>query len=422
MEDNTKKIIQFIQRNSTLNKAIKHVPLLGKSTAIISTIISHMELAVKSWNDTNVYSQKLDIMTGSPHNFPKGNNYGYIVEEIKLQFENMSKIGKSYTFTLGSRKFNINIIKPIAIHKQRSQQQYEKTYTFIDKFFRKMYVWLFVACKFANSICSPQLDIYVYLTDSVKKIPDVQYVSINENHANTAFTMACPVNTNEIYIFRSEEWFKVFIHETFHSLGLDFATMPEESTEDKMFSIFPVKCNLRFYEAYTEFWAEIINVIFISVNTIECKNTTDIDIKQVITKIEQHIHNEQVFSLFQCVKVLNHYGIKYRELYENTKQSQYIRTMRYKEETQVFSYHILKSILIYYYSEFMEWCCIHNNMSIQFTNTQTNINDFIKFIKNRYNSEEYSKTIHIFEEMFSKNYKKHAEKVEFETLRMSITE
>jgi hypothetical protein len=421
MEDNTNRIIQFIQSNTTMNKAINTASLLEKSSSMISTIISHMETAVKSWNNINIDSHILDMISESPHNFPKGNNYNYIVEEIKMQFESASKIGKKYTFSIGSRKFNINMIKPLK-NIQCSQQEGRKTYKTFDKMFRKMYVWLFVACSYANTICSPELDIYIYLTEYKKVLPEFNNETLLAIHANTAFTMACPIRSNEIYIFREEEWFKVFVHETFHSLGLDFAQIPEETTEKQMFSIFPIKCDLRLYEAYTEFWAEIINIIFISVNTTVCKNTSDIDIKQVIQKIEGHIHNEQVFSLFQCVKVLHHYGIKYRELYEKTERSQHIRLMRYKEETQIFSYYIIKSILIYYYSDFIEWCCIHNNMSIQFANEQTNINEFIKFIKKRYNSEEYSKTIHIFEYMFSKYFKINSGKIEFETMRMSITE
>ena len=32
-------------------------------------------------------------------------------------------------------------------------------------------------------------------------------------------------NISEIIIFRNEEWFKVFVHETFHLFGVDFSNM-----------------------------------------------------------------------------------------------------------------------------------------------------------------------------------------------------
>jgi hypothetical protein len=72
---------------------------------------------------------------------------------------------------------------------------------------------------------------------------------------------------NGIYIFRKEEWFKVFIHETFHSLGLDFARMPEESANQALFSIFPVRCDYRFYEAYTETWATILHSLILAMES-----------------------------------------------------------------------------------------------------------------------------------------------------------
>jgi hypothetical protein len=76
---------------------------------------------------------------------------------------------------------------------------------------------------------------------------------------------------------------------------------------------------------------------------------------------------------------------------------------------------------MFHYNDFIEWCIKNNNHSIQFTKTQENINRLFEFVKEKYKSVEYLRTIEIFENWFSKeeNQKK---QMEVETMRMSISE
>jgi hypothetical protein len=403
----SKKLLYFIKKFniSRLSK------LSSISKNMISKIVNIMEEAVKTCNKKAWSHSQLNMST----DFPKGKNYANVVQEIKEEFENQSKIGKQYSFTIGSRNFNIYLIKPIT-----SSQNPPSIYKMLDKIIFKIYIWLFVCNHFASPMCSPDISIYIYMTNHKKLLPEIDHKPLDEIHANTAFTFACPLTSNEIYIFRNEEWFKVLIHESFHCFGLDFALLSEEDAEKNMFSIFPVVCNLRFYETYTEIWAEIINVIFISVNSYPCKENT-IDIHRLSKIIENHLYNEQIFSLFQCSKVLHHLGLKYRELYETTDNAKRIRYERYKENTHVFSYYILKCIIMFHYNDFIEWCVKNNNNSIQFTKTQENIHRLFEFIKEKYNSSEYLRTIEIFENWLSKKENQNG-KMELETMRMSISE
>jgi L-rhamnose isomerase len=73
--------------------------------------------------------------------------------------------------------------------------------------------------------------IYIYHTSLLKILPNTNVDILNENNVNTAFTRTCPSNS-EIVVFRKEEWFKVFIHETFHSFGIDFASMNTSTKSD----------------------------------------------------------------------------------------------------------------------------------------------------------------------------------------------
>ena len=66
--------------------------------------------------------------------------------------------------------------------------------------------------------------IYTYiLLHLSKSLPDTNTSTLGPDNVNTAFTLACSPNS-EMVIFRREEWKKVFIHETFHTYGLDFSS------------------------------------------------------------------------------------------------------------------------------------------------------------------------------------------------------
>ena len=94
-----------------------------------------MEEAVKRCNKNTWTNSILDVSS----DFPKGKNYSNVVQEIKEEFENQSKIGKQYSFTIGSRNFNIYLIKPIT-----SSQNPPSIYKMLDKMVYRMYIWLYI--------------------------------------------------------------------------------------------------------------------------------------------------------------------------------------------------------------------------------------------------------------------------------------
>ena len=72
------------------------------------------------------------------------------------------------------------------------------------------------------------------------------------------------------------------------------------------------KSKFEISEAYTEFWATIINACMISYNLLDDKN----DIESFFLYSEFCIQFEKIFSLFQCVKILNYMGLQYCNLYK----------------------------------------------------------------------------------------------------------
>lgn len=127
----------------------------------------------------------------------------------------------------------------------------------------RILTWIFVAHHFAPRSCVGNLKIFIYFTNLKKSLPKTALEIIGREHANTAFTYTCPKDP-EIAIFRKEEWFKTFIHETFHTFHLDFSGMRNHLCEDRIKLLFgKIDSDVRLYEAYTECWARILNAMMV---------------------------------------------------------------------------------------------------------------------------------------------------------------
>jgi hypothetical protein len=237
---------------------------------------------------------------------------------------------------------------------------------------------------------------------------------------NTGFTTTCP-RDSEIVIYRKEEWFKVFIHETFHNFGLDFSEMNIDNCIKSMLYIFPVDSEINLYEAYTEFWAEIMNALFCSFFKLKKKK----NIEEFLVMSEIFINFEICYSFFQMVKTLDFMGLNYNDLYMKTKKSQMLRDTMYKEETNVFPYYIIKTILLNNYQCFLSWCDTNNFSLLQFKKTPSNLNDFCKFIEKNYKTNTMIEGVLTTEQFLNKikNDKKDSHKEYIlSNLRMSICE
>lgn len=184
---------------------------------------------------------------------------------------------------------------------------------------------------------------------------------LSYSNANSAVTRPCFEN-NEICIFREEELFKVFIHETFHTFNLDFSLQMKDVHVKEMKKMFNIKSEFNIYETYAETWAEIMNVLFLSEGS----------------GVNKMLQAEVAFSLHQMNKVLSYMGLDYADLLNNTGNAYH----KYKEETNVFCYYVLKALTLFYWSDFVEFC----GGSIKFT---MNVGDFIGFIREKYKQSQF---------------------------------
>lgn len=281
-------------------------------------------------------------------------------------------------------KFEFNNIfhRNVTIYFIVEQFQENKLKTYFE-YVDLILMWLYILHDYSSLKCSETLTIYFYFTQLAKNLPVSNLEILDRHHVNTAFTTTCSVDS-EIVVFRREEWFKVFIHETFHSFGLDFSNMNTTTCTNMMLEIFKVNSDVNLYESYCEFWAEIINILFCSLLLIEGKkNKYDSFIKYIEVLITYEIQ----FSFFQMVKILKFMGLRYCDLYSKSTVSEQTRNNFYKENTNVLSYFVIKTILINNYESFLEWCHVNNLCLIPFKKTNSNLSEFCNFIKKKYKTK-----------------------------------
>lgn len=311
----------------------------------------------------------------------------YIPKEIQQIIHEHPKISKRAAFQIGERQITVDCIIPL-YKENRIFENPQKANAFFETALSKIHRWLSVAYTFAPDHCSKTLHIYFYMTLEPKELPTIQNTHITQTNANTAFTTSCAPST-EINIYRKEEWFKVLIHETFHSLGLDFSAMNTAKVDRTICSAFHIRTDIRLYETFCEMWAEIIHLLFYLY--VEKK----VEPAKLIKEFSKCIQYETLFSVFQSTKILHFFGIRYRDLFIDSANT----VAKYKASTSVFSYYVLKSIAMVYINDFIEWC--HPNV-LFFEKTEENMDSYAEFFVSHSQDATYLNYVATAERMNNK--------------------
>ena len=277
----------------------------------------------------------------------------------------------------------------------------------INQYVRQSLTWLYIAQKNAkkNQCNTAPLIVYLLFSPLLKMLPikgtkGTALPVIDWVNANTAFTMVCQdlgrgvsqgqsgaksrgasnPKVREIVIYRKEEWFKVFIHETFHNYGFDFSNASDDliqyGTSFVLNKLYPVKSDVNLYEAYTECWARIIYVAF------SCMHTGNDD--AFLACMKRRLDEEIAFSFFQAAKVLEYMNIEsYEQLVRGQCQAEY------KENTSILAYYVITLVLFANYPAFIAWCYQHNRITTTSSSLQFHLSDYIVFKQTRANLESF---------------------------------
>lgn len=292
--------------------------------------------------------------------------------DVMKHIEKSSKTEIIYNLNLGIKKVKIIFIT----------EELDTVIETYNRYVDAIIMWLYVINNYASTKCSSNIVLYFYFTSLEKVLPESNLFILDAKNVNTAFTSTCPSDP-EIVVYRKEEWFKVFIHETFHNFGLDFSDMDNSECVKHILNLFNVNSNVNLFESYAEFWGETINVLFCSFLNLKNKN----NLEYFLTDVEILMNIERQYSFFQLVKILKFMGLTYKDMYSNNKSSDILRKSLFKENTNVLSYYIIKTILLNNYQSFLYWCEQNNQMLLQFKKTKKNQKDLCLFIEKNYKNK-----------------------------------
>ena len=342
----------------------------------------------------------------------------------------------------------------------------------------KIYIWLKLLSKYSNVECGKNLECFIYFTQFKRKLPsrsefetsynvyhngdssddDDMYDGmgsetgsvIGASHVNGGLSNICQPD-GHIIVYRKEEWFKVLVHETMHNYGLDFSVLDDILVSNKKLqSIFSVQTDIKIFESYCETWARVINVLFetyFEVNrhglslfsplttrkkmlhnirkqnkehfvSIKNKGIVKDKKERFLNIFYDNIQHEVVFSIFQCVKVLNFMGLDYN-IISNCNEANYIIVKKlYKEHTNVFAYYVIVAILIANFNNFILWCIDNNTNLFNFKKDVASVDKFIDFISKNYKNNDLLNMIVGMEKRLEN--RTNGDEVLLNTMRMTV--
>tara|TARA_B100001248_G_scaffold248772_1_gene221360 strand:+ start:1267 stop:2253 length:987 start_codon:yes stop_codon:yes gene_type:complete len=211
---------------------------------------------------------------------------------------------------------------------------------------------------------------FIYVSTDYKKVfPDKNNI-LGPNEINSGMSY---FYENKIYIWREEECLKVFLHELFHCLGFDRFLI---NSKCNLKSFFNVSNHLSCNEGYNELCALIYHCCFL---TIENKKLNLIEL----------IEKNRLFTLYQIKQILQHQNFQTLNRYK-----------KFKQNTSVFSYFILKGFYLFYINELIElikidtiyFFPINNFKRFElYKNTCLNNNNFYEIINRVISKFKYNK-------------------------------
>lgn len=346
----------------------------SQPTTIIKS--EHLNLELPEWKTK---LNERDELMKDPTYVPK-----------KIQ-RHISSIGDTFHYihfnVFSEMPFSYYIYTPSTSSISNSKMKYySKLISFLSHFIYEMMVRKMGDC--VNKIEFRSVHVHIYMT-GYKKILPIKKIKLNADYVNTGLTEGYS-ETGNLIIFRKEEWYKTLIHELLHLFGADQYTLSNRKNKNTLLDIFNVHSQMRYGEAFVEFWANVLQSAFLSYY----QNMDDYHMFNI--HFETYLHLELQFSLYQANKILDYMVISYEDLYKgvhsNNKYKKQSNKTSFQEETNVFCYYILKTILLYNSNDFFIWC-IQNNHNIFKLKKEDSMYTFIQMY---YNHPSFVKTMNMY--------------------------
>ena len=354
--------------NFLCNDTNKIINLLNKYNILVNNLLNltknkyFMKLysdIKKSFKKLNEKEINIKLLNKNPENYFENNKF--TSENIKDKILNKLKYGYEFVY------INNKII--YFCEKKLNEK--------IPNIIIHMFQIIILLKKIFNKSDYNQNIIY-FETKEKKKFPKKDII-LGPNEVNSGLTfldLDSGHKNGDIILYRKEEVLKVLIHELIHSNLIDSKIIFSKKTNE-FSNLFCVNYKILLNEAFTESLATIINIFYIHViNKLKKKN------------LNIMFENEIKYSNYICNKIMNFYNIgNINDILKNNN----ICINNFPQKTNVFSYYILKNILLTNHILFGE---ILNNYTLNYKIINENcIIEIIKLIINNVNKFNNKKII-----------------------------
>ena len=220
----------------------------------------------------------------------------------------------------------------------------------LDKIVKNMLIFLQILIKISNNSnneineCSKDgISITFFLTPFLKKLNITETETktkeiLGAKNVNSGFNYIC-LNSGSIFIYRKEDFFKVFVHESVHGYGIDRALHIDFSKNEnynkflKLFAFANIHTtNVGINEAITEFWTSLL---YLCINSYQDSK----NLSSFISNFERLYKLELVHALYQISKILHYNNLTYNSFIKNSNS-------KYRENSHIFSYFIVKTMML----------------------------------------------------------------------------
>jgi hypothetical protein len=331
----------------------------------ISIINNDSILKNKFW--MNVY-EKMKFIIHNKHN--KQNNIPYKKEEelhdgssiLTNVFKNSAYISETVIKYIKSHlthyyliEYDNNIIYYFV--KNQTKSINKKINKDINELCRLIYT---IKILFNRTNKNNKQVLYYFPTPLKKRINNNTHI-LGVNECNTGYShleslyekkkdIHCCHSNGNIYIFRKEEHYKVLIHELIHACYKDRDMIL--SDENELFSKnFCVNQQILLNESYTETIATILNLFYLHIILYNKSQNKNKNKNKNMNILELMYINETKYSFYTMAKILNFYKINSINDFTKYSNQKGCNTV-FLQETNVFSYYIVKPLLLYNVSIF----------------------------------------------------------------------
>lgn len=312
-------------------------------------------------------------------------NNRYIDNNIKEYIKNKPGSLLIYTLPYKNTIITINLFKYSKI-----SQNYVKKF---DGIVYNMLALIHLITNLTkNNSCSDNgLNIYLFFTPFKRKLEKKRENILGATNANGGFCYGC-VSHGKIVVYREEEFFKVFSHELIHNFGVDkyiwdfmYSANGKNSKEFKLYHKFFNYFNLGrendlgLQESLVEFWGEFFNNVIYSYIYSKSSNLSNPYLQfQIYNQIFETIMKfEIIHSFFQTTKILHHNNITYIDILSKYNKN----NSKYRENTHIFSYYMLKLYLLFNYKLFVNSeISVSRENTIKFRNSLQNMQQFFNYM------------------------------------------